>query len=467
MPPLDAGPPVPALLVRLDRNPLHHGTLGAVRSLGRAGAEVHALVESARSPVTRSRHLHAAHLVPQDRMTRDLFHRTLLRISERIGRPAVLIAMDDISAIHTAGLAPRLAGRYLLPAQPPGLPGRLADKAELAALCAEVGIPHPATVVPACAADASAAARELGLPMVAKWSRPWLLPGGSGLRSTTLVHSAAEAVRLYERRGTAGSRLLLQRYLPYGAGGDWFFHGYFAGPDRCLAGGTGQKELSWPPRTGLTAVGRRQPNQEVESAALRLAAHVGYRGILDLDFRRDPSAGGFHLLDFNPRPGAQFRLFTDRAGLDVVRAQYLDLTGRPVPQSEAGPDRLFVAENYALLSLLAPGSGPWPPGRFRGVTGGVLAGAECAWFARDDIRPFLAMGAVWCGRGLRKAAGLLHVPDPVAPSPRVPATRVSPDSVAGSGQEARRSGAEGRPVTQGPGPYALTDGLRPGVPPSG
>lgn len=63
-PPPDAGSPAPALLVRLDRNPLHHGTLGAVRSLGRAGIEVHALVESASSPVTRSRHLHAAHTVP-------------------------------------------------------------------------------------------------------------------------------------------------------------------------------------------------------------------------------------------------------------------------------------------------------------------------------------------------------------------------------------------------------------------
>ncbi|WP_326695601.1 carboxylate--amine ligase [Streptomyces sp. NBC_01766] len=426
MPPFGAG--APALLLRLDRNPLHHGTLGAVRSLGRAGVEVHAVVESADSPVTRSRHLHHSHLRPQGRITPDVFRKMLLRISDRIGRPAVLIAMDDISAIHVAALAPRLTGRYLLPAQPLDLPERLADKSELAGLCAESGIAHPATVIPGSAADAASAARELGLPMVAKWSRPWLLPTGSGLRSTTLVRSAADAARLYEQHTTAGSRLLLQRWLPYGPGNDWFFHGYFADRDRCLMGGTGRKVLSWPVRAGLTAMGSWQPNREVELAAGRLAAHVGYRGILDLDFRRDPSTGRFHLLDFNPRPGAQFRLFTDRSGLDVVRAQYLDLTGRTVPPPVARPGRVFVAENYALLSLLASGGRPWPFAaggtRGGGRAGTEKAGTERAWFAGDDVSPFLAMGAVWCGKGLRKGARRLR------PGPRrgggVPATRASP-----------------------------------------
>jgi hypothetical protein len=149
-------------------------------------------------------------------------------------------------------------------------------------------------------------------------------------------------------------------------------------------------------------MGRWEPNPEVEQAALRLAEHVGYRGILDLDFRRDRASGSFHLLDFNPRPGAQFRLFTDRAGLDVVRAQYLDLTGRPVPRQAGGPGRVFLAENYTLLSLLASGGRPWPFGTgSRGSSGGH-GPTERAWFAGDDMAPFLTMAAVWCGRGLRR-----------------------------------------------------------------
>ncbi|MGI5347594.1 ATP-grasp domain-containing protein [Streptomyces sp. CA-250714] len=406
---------VPALLLRLDPNPYHHGTLGAARSLGRAGLEVHALLGSTGGPVTRTRFLHRVHTPPHTAarlggsggcgaLPDAELERLLLDVSDTVGRPAVLVPLDDHGAIATARLAPRLAGRYLLPAVEPGLPARLADKAELAAVCARAGIAHPTTVLPGSAREAVREAVALGLPVVAKWSRPWLLP--PGLRSVVLVRTEAEAARLFQRSEEAGSALLLQRRLPDAPGADWFFHGYAAEGGRCLLGGAGRKERSWPPHTGLTAVGSWLPNPSVEQAAARLTAALDYRGILDLDFRRDPATGVHHLVDFNPRPGAQFRLFTDGAGLDVVRAQHLHLTGRAMPraavgrrrgESRGGPGRVFVVENYALLATLL---GPPPPG----PEGAAMARGpvERAWFAVDDPVPFAAMAGGWVGRCLGK-----------------------------------------------------------------
>ncbi|WP_165869576.1 ATP-grasp domain-containing protein [Streptomyces barkulensis] len=429
-PPFDTE--VPVLLLRLDRNPFHHGTLGAIRSLGRAGVEVHAVVESPHCPIGRSRYLRQGHQLPADGVrgahrtgeTVDAaggasdgrLERMLRQISDRIGRPAVLIPMDDMGAIAAARLAGRLAGRFLLPEQPPELPQRVADKARLAAMCAELDIPHPPTVSPRSAGEAAAAARELGLPLIAKWSRPWLLPQGGTLRSTTVVTTEEQARALYRRSGEAGSRLLLQRLVPGGRDTDWFFHGCFTGGAVRLAGGAGRKERSWPLGAGLTAVGRWLPNPEVERAAGLLAEHLDYRGILDLDFRFDTATGTYRLLDFNPRPGAQFRLFTDRSGLDVVRALHLDLTGRTAAPADPVPGRLFVAENYALLSSLAAlpsegvpltsarrgrsaaAGGTGGAGGAGGAGGGEDAGegrsrpreTETAWFAADDPAPFLA-----------------------------------------------------------------------------
>ncbi|MFI6205161.1 ATP-grasp domain-containing protein [Streptomyces sp. NPDC051041] len=398
---------VPAVLLRIDQNPFHHGTLGAVRSLGRAGVEVHVVADAVRSPVHRSRYVHRMHPPPLPGASPDDVLAVLRRVAGLIARPAVLVPMDDAGAVAVARLRDALTPSYLLPAMPPALPERVADKAELAAVCASADVPHPLTLVPDSAAEAAAAARRLGLPLVAKWSRPWLLPAGSGLRSTVPVRSEQQARELYLRTGEAGSRLLLQAYLPPGPDRDWFFHGYADHAGTVRAGGPGRKQLAWPRGAGLTAVGRWTPNPQVRAAAERLVDALGYRGVLDLDFRRCGTTGRYHLLDFNPRPGAQFRLFADGAGLDVVRALHLDLTGRPLPAGAPVPGRTFVVENYAPLAALRT----------------APAGRELAWYARDDRGPGWAMWAQWCrhvSRRLRERIGAgtaAPVPAPRAASP--------------------------------------------------
>ncbi|MER5471495.1 ATP-grasp domain-containing protein [Streptomyces sp. NPDC002685] len=370
---------VPAVLLRIDRNPFHHGTLGAVRSLGRAGVEVHVVADSEGSPVRRSRFVSGMHPPPPPGSSTADIAAVLRRVAARVSRRAVLVPMDDASALAVNRLGDELTVGYLLPEQPHALAERVADKAELAAVCESVGVPHPVTLIPRSPAQAAEAAWQLGLPVVAKWSRPWLIPAGTGLRSTVVVHSVQEARALYLRTEDAGSRLLLQAFLPPGPDLDWFFHGYVARSGVTHGGGPGRKHRAWPRGAGLTAVGRWTPNPQLQALVERLTEALGYRGVFDLDFRRDAATGRYHLLDFNPRPGAQFRLFEDGAGLDVVRALHLDLTRRPLPAPAPRPGRAFVVENYAPLGALRPRS----------------AGRELAWHARDDRAPGRAMWGLW------------------------------------------------------------------------
>ncbi|MGY3201783.1 carboxylate--amine ligase [Streptomyces sp. TE5632] len=393
---------VPAVILRIDRNPFHHGTLGAVRSLGRAGVEVHVVADESRSPVHRSRYVRRLHPPPAPGASTDDILAVLRRVADRIARPAVLVPMDDASAIAAGRLRDALTPSYLLPEMPGTLPERVADKAELAAVCASADVPHPVTLIPDSPQRATEDAWRLGLPLVAKWSRPWLLPAGSGLRSTRLVRSAEQARELYRRTDEAGSPLLLQAYLPPGPDRDWFFHGYADHSGAVRTGGPGRKQLAWPRGAGLTAVGCWTPNAQVQALAERLTGELGYRGVFDLDFRRCHATGRYHLLDFNPRPGAQFRLFEDSAGLDVVRALHLDLTGRRPPVGEPVAGRTFVVENYAPLAALRTAPG----------------GRELAWHARDDRGPGRAMWALWArhvsGR-LRERLGASTAAAPAAP----------------------------------------------------
>ncbi|MFD4510403.1 ATP-grasp domain-containing protein [Streptomyces sp. NPDC058457] len=425
---------VPAVLLRIDRNPFHHGTLGAVRSLGRAGVDVHVVADSAGSPVRKSRFVRQLHPPPAPGASPAEIVAVLRRVAARIARPAVLIPMDDASAIAAGRLREDLTPAYLLPQQPATLPERVADKAELAEVCAAAGIPHPLTLVPDSVEQAAAAARRLGLPVIAKWSRPWLLPAGSGLRSTAVVRSAQEARELFLRRDEAGSTLLLQEFLPPGADRDWFFHGYADRTGAVRAGGPGRKQQAWPRGAGLTAVGLWTPNPQVQALAERITGELGFRGIFDLDFRRCGTTGRYHLLDFNPRPGAQFRLFTDSAGLDVVRALHLDLTHRPLPDGVPLAGRAFVVENYAPLSALRPA----PRGR------------ELAWSAPDDRGPGLAMWALWCRHVAGRLLDRLHDGGAVpAPRPHSPVVRQAGEPPLPTPRDEELTGVAGVSATPG------------------
>jgi predicted ATP-grasp superfamily ATP-dependent carboligase len=131
---------------------------------------------------------------------------------------------------------------------------------------------------------------------------------------------------------------------------------------------------------------------------------VGFRGIVDLDYRFDPLAGAYKLLDFNPRLGAQFRLFSDTAGIDVVIAAHLDLTGREIPHGSPQAGRSFLVENYDPIAALAYRRVDLD---FRSWVASLRRADELAWFARDDLAPFglmcLRMGWRAMSRPLRSA----------------------------------------------------------------
>ena len=397
--PVDADTATDAVLLKLDRNVFHHGGLGVIRSLGRLGIRVHAMREDRFAPAGASRYARRTVSPMPDRAHPDDVIELLDRLADRLPGPAVLVTTDDAGAILLAEHGDKLRSRYLFPEPPADLPRRAAGKATLAEICRVAGVPHPATTVPVDAAEATAFADACGYPVVAKVNLPWTADRAEGLQSTTVVRSPEEMLAVVERARRAtgdgpDTGLLLQEYLapaPTGPPQDWFFHGYFDAASRCLFGHTGIKERSFPAHAGLTSYGRWVPNERLRAEAVALLSGLGYQGAVDLDYRWDPRDDSYRLLDLNPRLGAQFRLFQDSAGVDVVRALHLDLTGRGVPAGAALPDRALVVENYDPIAALAyrrEGSLS-----FRSWLSSVRAADEAAWFACDDLVPFVLAGA--------------------------------------------------------------------------
>ncbi|MEU2716086.1 ATP-grasp domain-containing protein [Streptomyces sp. NPDC007205] len=385
--PFEADRDVPGLIVKFGDYPLHHGGVGAIRSLGRLGVPMYAITEDAYTPAASSRYLKKAFVWPTTgaedpgRLVEGL-----LRVGRRIGRPTVLVPTDEEAAVLVAEHQHELAGSFLFPRVDPALPRRLASKQGLHELCVEHGVASPASAFPESYEDVVAFADTARFPVVAKNREAFVRRTRPAVNGTTRI-ATREGLLALARDWGVRPGVILQEYLPREEAEDWIVHACFDQDSSPLALFTGVKVRSWPPHAGMTANAYVVDNPELTDLAARFIKQIGYSGIIDLDLRFDRRDGQYKLLDFNPRMGAQFRLFETESGVDVVRAMHLNLTGRPVPEGEQRAGHRYIVENIDLPALLAyRRSGyttPHAPAK--------ASGTELAWLAGDDPLPFLTM----------------------------------------------------------------------------
>lgn len=379
---------IPALIFKIGNYPLHHGGVGAIRSLGRLGLPVYAITEDRFTPAASSRYLRGRFVWPTTGLEEiERLVEGLRDIGRRMGQPTVLIPTDEEAAVLAAEHADVLGDRFLIPRmQDPGLARRLASKQGLHELCTENRVPAPATTSPGSFADVERFAATARFPVVAKNRDAFLRRRTPAVPGTTRVTSPRELLALARGWG-AHPGVILQEYLPREDAEDWIVHAYFDADSAALVLFTGVKVRSWPPHAGMTACAYVVPNPELAEIAAQFCKCIGFHGIADLDWRYDRRDGQYKLLDFNPRVGAQFRLFETEAGVDVVRAQHLDLTGQTIPVAAQRYGRQFVVENIDIPARLAyRRSGYTTPHAPKRATG-----TELAWFARDDLKPFFVM----------------------------------------------------------------------------
>ncbi len=372
---------LPAVVLWVTPLSLLHNCLGVFRSLGRAGVPVYAVVGQADAPVMRSRyvrgqilwqpHLGDGYAVLLDR---------LLEFGRRLGRRSLLICTTDEMAVFVARRRAVLQEWFVIPEVEPKLPGQLADKEGLAELCQQTGTPLPTGIPVDTMDELDAVIGRFDMPIIVKSIA--LRGQSNSVVDSTLVQSR-EMLREMATTWVEPFQVLLQEYLPDEHCEDWFAVGYCDGDARAEVVFTGRKVRTWPAHGGALAAGYTAPDLELVAVTRLFCGKVGFRGIFDIDWRLDRRTGCYYMLDFNPRVGAQFRMFEDTAGVDVVRAMHLDLSGRPIPVGSQVDGERFVIESWDIPSLVSqrrhPLSGLGGTGRPRG-----------AWLATDDMAPVFA-----------------------------------------------------------------------------
>jgi D-aspartate ligase len=332
--------------------------LAAIRSLGRAGIAVVAIDHRASPLGFRSRYAQPVR-VPDPAEDEDGFVAAVAEVG-----PGVLFPTHDPPLNALARNRERLDG-FLFPFPSWDRLEAIQDKRHQLEAAVSAGVDIPETLYPSRAAEATG----LPLPVLVKPQHPDGFKRSFG-KQAFRCETKAELERAYADAEPFGA--MVQELVPGGDEELYSLGSYLREDGEPLGLFSGRKLKQVPPEIGTCRVGEAVWVQEVVDAGLRFLRGLGFHGISQVEFKRDPRDGRFKLMEINPRLW-QWHGLAAACGVDLPLIAYRDLTGEQVaPASANGSGKRWA------ISVM-PGERPAVP----------RPPYVDAVFAKDDLRPGL------------------------------------------------------------------------------
>jgi D-aspartate ligase len=353
--------------------------LAAIRSLGRAGIPVIAVDHRDFALGFRSSFSFPV-LVPDPVAEEEGFISAMLELGDAIGRPAPIFPTHDEYLNSLSRHLDVLGERFRYPFPGWEVLEPVQSKRHQLETAERIGIAVPQTVHPASLAECRAAAEEIGFPVLVKPSDSVLFKRRYR-RQAFMCRNAGELERAYEQ--AAAYEPMVQEFVPGGADHLWTLGTYVGSDGEVLATFSGRKLRQTGDNVGTARIGEAVWDEEVVSSGLALLRELGFHGIAQVEWKRDPRDGRLKLMEVNPRLW-QWHGLSAACGADVTLAAYWDLVGQ-----RRSATRTYGCRRRWSISLL-PGQAPAferPP-----YTDAV--------FALDDPKPGLVNVARYALRAL-------------------------------------------------------------------
>jgi D-aspartate ligase len=350
--------------------------LAAIRSLGRAGAPVLAVDHRPWALGFRSRYALPV-VTPEAGAEEDAFVARLVELGDALARPTPILPTHDVWLNAIARSQGELGERFLYPFPSWDALSRIQNKRMQLEAAEAAGVHIPATGHPRSVGEALALARDVGFPVLVKPADPVEFKRRHK-RQAFRCTNEAELETAYAQ--AEAHEPMVQELVPGGDDALYTLGSYLDATGKPLGLFSGRKLRQTPRLVGTCRVGEALWVQDVVDAGLRLLAAVGYRGISQVEFKRDPRDGRFKLMEINPRL-FQWHGLAAACGVDLARLAYEDLLGlESAPASMNGRRR-----RWAITFLAGESPALQRPPYVDAV------------FARDDLRP----AAVYAARVAR------------------------------------------------------------------
>jgi len=323
--------------------------ISVIRSLARAGVDVHLLCRAGAVPSYSkyARRIPVDATLPQQ----DAWLRYLLGPDSEALRGSVLMACNDDGLELLLEHREALADKYRLDVSDPDAQRSMLDKLATYRLAASAGVPTPRFWAAGSEEEVRAHADEYAYPLMIKplhsheFKR---VHEGKYLMAADFDELLAAWRRAHER----DVEVVLLEMIP---GPDDLLCSYYTYLDE-----RGEPQFHftkrvirrYPEHEGFGCYHITDWNPEVRDLGVRLFAHVGLRGVANVEFKRDPRDGRLKVIEVNARFTAANGLVA-AAGYDLALLVYNRAAGLPQPSWTGTPYRVGLRLWYPLDDFLA------------------------------------------------------------------------------------------------------------------
>ncbi len=365
--------------------------LGTVRTLGRRGLDVYLAVDEG-SQLLYSKYCKERYLVPGLQGSRYTLRKFLNKIGRNLGNRAVVYPTSDLYAVSLSELKDELSGDFHCIVGDEEAVKTLVNKKEFYKALIRHKVSHPSTLFPKDIEETRQIAIKIRYPV---FLRPSISQTFSRkfLRKGFIARSRKELLDYYDLATKNGMEILIQDIVPGPPCLSYQIGGYVNKAHSPLALFARQRLRIYPLRFGNSTLTVSIPVSTVayeKMTLIRFLKALGYEGIFDAEFKKDPRDGILKLLEINARCWWSIPL-PSRCGVDLPFIAYLDAIGQNTGFSE----NYRVGIKWAYLQLLLQDcasslrvSRSTDRLRFSDLMSSLANTEEWAWFSYDDLAPF-------------------------------------------------------------------------------
>jgi D-aspartate ligase len=379
--------------------------LSVARSLGVRGIKVYAFdVEQ-----NHARYSRLCSRIPFKGDKPEAWLEWLTSEKSRPYRGSVIIPCADEEVELLARHRAKLEADYVIPEANDDVLLAMLDKAETYPLAQKAGIPVPETWFLDSREQVEAVKSDLPYPCALKPRYSHEFRGHVFLKKLFLINDQTELLHEFNRIHDLGiqynfrSDLVITEIIP---GNEDQFQSYFTFIDENgspLFRYTKRKLRQYPNNFGNGTYHMSEWIPEVADLGQQLFEGIGYRGMGNAEFKRDPRDGLLKLIECNPRITNATELIR-HSGFDMPLFIYNRMTGNPLPPMQEYKDGVRsirpVRDFLAARKCCQRGEITW-----KEYVRSLMHRFNFEIFAWHDPLPFLMMGLYYLRR-LKKMIGV-------------------------------------------------------------